>query len=93
MTTFGVMDKMDDKGTMLNSAFAVSGAFVFAGHLAFTMAIDISYLPSMIVGKLISGVLAVVVAIFVYKRIAKEKESSKNENSPNETIKTETAEV
>jgi ethanolamine transporter len=93
MTTFGVMDKMDDKGTMLNSAFAVSGAFVFAGHLAFTMAIDISYLPSMIVGKLISGVLAVVVAIFVYKRIAKEKESSKNENSPNETIKTETAKV
>ena len=93
MTTFGVMDKMDDKGTMLNSAFSVSGAFVFAGHLAFTMAIDISYLPSMIVGKLISGVLAVVVAIFVYKRIANEKESSKNENSPNEVEKPETVEV
>ena len=93
MTTFGVMDKMDDKGTMLNSAFSVSGAFVFAGHLAFTMAIDISYLPSMIVGKLISGVLAVVVAIFVYKRIANEKESSKNENSPNEVKKPETVEV
>ena len=93
MTTFGVMDKMDDKGTMLNSAFSVSGAFVFAGHLAFTMAIDISYLPSMMVGKLISGVLAVVVAIFVYKRIANEKESSENENSPNEVKKPETVEV
>ncbi|MBR5570235.1 MAG: ethanolamine utilization protein EutH [Oscillospiraceae bacterium] len=71
ITTFGVMNKMDEKGTMLNSAFAVSAAFVFAGHLAFTMAWDIAYLPAMIVGKLVAGVLALAVAYFLYKRLNK----------------------
>lgn len=72
ITTFGVMNDMDEKGTMLNSAFAVSAAFVFAGHLAFTMAMDAAYLPAMIVGKLIAGVLALGLAIVLYPRITKE---------------------
>lgn len=69
ITTFGVINKMDEKGAMLNSAFAVSAAFVFAGHLAFTMALDVTYLPAMIVGKLIAGFLALILASFIYKRI------------------------
>lgn len=71
ITTFGVMNKMDEKGAMLNSAFAVSAAFVFAGHLAFTMAWDTAYLPAMIVGKLVAGFLALGVALFLYQRINK----------------------
>ena len=71
ITTFGVMNEMDEKGAMLNSAFAVSAAFVFAGHLAFTMALDATYLPAMIVGKLVAGFLALRVALFLYPRIAK----------------------
>lgn len=70
ITTFGVMNEMDEKGAMLNSAFAVSAAFVFAGHLAFTMALDATYLPAMIVGKLVAGFLALGVALFLYQRIA-----------------------
>lgn len=66
-TTFGVMDQMDKKGVVLNSAFAVSAAFVFGGHLAFTMAFDNSYVLPMIVGKLISGVCAVLLACLIYK--------------------------
>ena len=65
--TFGVMDKMDKKGTVLNSAFAVSAAFAFGGHLAFTMAIDGHYVMPMIVGKLISGICAVFFALLLYK--------------------------
>ena len=65
------MNKMDEKGAMLNSAFAVSAAFVFAGHLAFTMAWDTAYLPAMIVGKLVAGFLALGVALFLYQRINK----------------------
>ena len=64
---FGIMDRMDKKGTVLNSAFAVSAAFVFGGHLAFTMAFDSSYVVPMIVGKLISGVCAVLLALVLYK--------------------------
>ena len=67
-STFGVMDKMDRKGVVINSAFAVSAAFTIGGHLAFTMAYDASYVPAMIVGKLISGVFALALAFPIYKR-------------------------
>lgn len=66
-SSFGVMDKMNPKGVVLNSAFAVSASFVFGSHLAFTMAFDSSYLVPMIVGKLISGVCAVILALLLYK--------------------------
>lgn len=65
--TFGLMNKMDEKGAILNSAFSVSAAFVFGGHLAFTMAFDQSYISAMIVGKLVAGVLAIFVANYVYE--------------------------
>ena len=71
VTTFGMMNDMDKKGTLLNSAFAVSAAFTFAGHLAFTLAFDASYVSSVIIGKLVSGVFALAVAIIIYKRILK----------------------
>ena len=71
MTTFGDMDNMDDKGVMLNSAFAVSAAFTFAGHLAFTMAFDASYLLPMIVGKLTAGFLALALAFLLYSKLVK----------------------
>lgn len=67
-TTFGLMDKMDKKGTVLNSAFAVSAAFTFGGHLAFTMAFDSSYVLPMILGKIISGVSALILAFVLYKK-------------------------
>lgn len=64
-TTFEMMNRMDKKGTVLNAAFAVSGAFVFAGHLAFTLAFNAKYVVCVIVGKLVSGILALVAANFV----------------------------
>ena len=78
VTTFEMMNDMDKKGAMLNSAFAMAGAFTFAGHLAYTMARDSSYILPMIVAKLISGFCAVAVAIVIYKRIEKKGEN-KNE--------------
>ena len=67
-STFGVMEKMDEKGVVLNSAFAVSASFVFGGHLAFTMAYDGNYILPMIVGKLISGISALVLAFLICKK-------------------------
>jgi ethanolamine transporter len=76
--TFGVMEKMNRKGVVLNSAFAVSAAFTLGGHLAFTMVYDADYILPMIIGKLISGVLAVFVALVIYNQNNKnsEKEST-----------------
>lgn len=68
-TTFGMTERMDKKGIVLNSAFAVSGAFTFGSHLAFTMAFDASYVPAVVLGKLVSGVLALIFAFILYKRV------------------------
>ena len=70
-TTFGMMKDMDDKGVVLNSAFAVSAAFTLADHLAFTMSFQAEYVPAVTAGKLISGILAVALAAIVYKKNAK----------------------
>ncbi len=67
--TFKMMKDMDDKGALLNSAFAVSGAFVFAGHLAFTLAFDQQYVVSVITGKLVAAIFAVVLANALYKKL------------------------
>ena len=59
---------MDKKGLALNSAFAVSASFAFIDHFAFTMAFDASYIVPVIVGKVISGIAAVVLAYWLLKR-------------------------
>ncbi len=73
VTTFGMMKDMDRKGTVLNSAFAVSAAFTLAGHLAFTLAFNADYIAPVIIGKLISGVCALLLAFIIYKRGEKTK--------------------
>lgn len=69
-SSFGVAEKMDKKGLVLNSAFAVSASFVFGSHMAFTMAFDQSYILPMIIGKIISGIAAVALALLIYKEKA-----------------------
>ncbi len=69
VTTFKSMEDMDEKGIVLNSAFAIPAAFTFAGHLAFTLSFNADYVAYVIVGKLIAGVLSICIANFVYKKI------------------------
>lgn len=71
ISTFGMMEKMDEKGVMLNAAFAVSAAFVFGDHLAFTLAYDPGCLTAVIIGKLAAGILALLAANFMYNRLKK----------------------
>ncbi len=65
--TIEMAGKMNAKGRMMNMAFAVSASFVFGDHLAFTMSFDSRFLFAVIVGKLVSGVCAVIAAHFMYK--------------------------
>lgn len=76
MTTFEMMKDMDEKGVVINSAFAVSGAFTFAGHLAFTLAFDPAYIMPMIVGKIVAGFTAILLSILIYKMQSRNKESA-----------------
>ena len=74
-TTFGMMNDMNKKGIMINSAFAVSGAFTFCSHMAFTMGFPGGgdYLFPMIVGKLISGVASILLAFLLYQKLIAKK--------------------
>lgn len=67
VTTLSNVGEMDEKGVVLNAAFAVSAAFTFGGHLALTLAYDASYVLPMIVGKLVSGITAVLLALLLYR--------------------------
>ena len=73
ITTFEKMSDMDDRGVVLNSAFAVPAAFVLADHLAFTLSFEPSYVLSMIAGKILAGILAVALAAFVCRSSQKSK--------------------
>ena len=71
-TAFGNMKDMDKKGTVINSAFACSAAFVFGSHLAFTSAMAPELIVTVIVSKLISGVSAVILAVVITSKKKKE---------------------
>lgn len=73
---FGMMKDMDSRGKIINVAFAVSAAFVFGDHLGFTAGFNAEMIFPMIVGKLAGGITAVILAIFIAKKVlAKEGEA------------------
>lgn len=62
---FGMMKDMDNRGKILNVAFAVSAAFVFGDHLGFTAGFNAEMIFPMIIGKLVGGISAIFVAMFI----------------------------
>ena len=65
ITTFGMVKDMDRRGKVVNIAFCVSAAFVFGDHLGFTAGFAPEMLLPMIVGKLVGGISAVLVALWL----------------------------
>ncbi len=65
---FGMLQDMDERGKVLNVAFAVSAAFVFGDHLGFTAGFAPEMLPSVIAAKLVAGAAAVAVAMLLTRR-------------------------
>ena len=68
IATFGMVKDMDNRGKVVNIAFAVSAAFVFGDHLGFTAGFAPEMLPAMIVGKLVGGISAVVLALWLTRK-------------------------
>ena len=62
---FELMKDMDARGKIINVAFAVSAAFVFGDHLGFTAGFEPSMIFPMIVGKLVAGITAIIVAMWI----------------------------
>lgn len=59
---FKKLHELDEKGKLMNIAFSVSGAFVLGGHLGFTAALEPQMVIPMMIGKLSSGILAIMIA-------------------------------
>ncbi|UCZ54170.1 ethanolamine utilization protein EutH [Bacillus shivajii] len=72
---FKLLKEMDERGKLMNVAFAVSGAFVIGGHLGFTASVEPNYIFPMMVGKLVSGLLGIMLAIYFVNRSSYEKEN------------------
>lgn len=68
IATFERVKDMDDRGKVVNIAFAVSAAFVFGDHMGFTAGFAPQMLPAMIVGKLVGGVSAIAVALLLTRK-------------------------
>lgn len=74
---FNIMGEMDPKGKLLNVAFAVSAAFVFGDHLGFTAGVDQSMVTPVIIGKLVAGITAVIVANLLAPKLLAKIDSAK----------------
>ena len=65
IATFGMVKDMNRRGKVVNIAFAVSAAFVFGDHLGFTAGFAPEIIGPMVVGKLVGGVSAIAVAMWL----------------------------
>ena len=68
IATFGMVKDMNERGKVINIAFAVSAAFAFGDHLGFTAGFAPEMIGPMIVGKLAGGISAVAVAMWLVKK-------------------------
>ena len=69
---FQTVKNMDNKGKVINIAFAVSASFAIGDHLGFTAGVAPEIILPMIVGKLTGGITAVLVAILITKNVVNE---------------------
>lgn len=75
---FGLMKDMDDRGKIINVAFAVSASFVFGDHLGFTAGVAKDMIFPMVVGKLVAGITAVALAMIIANKSLKNNVSESN---------------
>ena len=66
--TFSLISQMDKRGKVLNFAFLVSAGFALGDHLAYCSASDASLVLPMVIGKLVGGVSALLLALIITKK-------------------------
>ncbi len=68
----GIYHRMNEKGKILNAAFAVSGSFVFGGQLAYISSVSPTTVGPFIASKLVAGISGVIMAILLMNMENKE---------------------
>lgn len=64
------MNKMTNKGIVINMAFVVPAGYAIGDHLGFTAGFERSFVFPLVVGKISGGILAVMIASVYCKYIA-----------------------
>lgn len=72
LPAFAEYDKLDNKGKVLVSAFAGSGAFIIGPHLGFVSATDKTMIMPLFAAKISAAVIAMVLASIYAKKIFKD---------------------
>lgn len=62
---FGMLKDMNHRAKLVNVSFAVSASFVLGDHLGFTAGVEKEMIFSMVVGKFVAGITAVLLILFV----------------------------
>jgi ethanolamine transporter len=73
---FNIMGKMNSKGKLLNVAFAVAASFVFGDHLGFTAGVNSEMIFPVIVGKLVAGMTALLLANILAPKLLSKVQAS-----------------
>ena len=73
---FNIMGEMNPKGKLLNVAFAVSAAFVFGDHLGFTAGNEPDMIFPVVIGKLVAGITALILANLLAPKLLSKIESA-----------------
>lgn len=82
---FQMLKDMDRRGKIINVAFAVSASFILGDHLGFTAGVAKEMIFPMMVGKIVGGITAIFVAVFMANRLlGKEKEVTATEQTTKE---------
>ncbi len=68
IATFGMVKDMDQRGKVVNIAFAVCAAFVLGDHLGFAAGFAPELLPAMIIGKLVGGAVGIGIALLLTRK-------------------------
>lgn len=68
-----ILEKIDDRGRMINVAFLVSASCLLGDHLAYTSQADAAMCVPVLVGKLVSGVLAILLSLVLAPKVLSQK--------------------
>ncbi|MFU0784163.1 MAG: ethanolamine utilization protein EutH [Thermoanaerobacterium thermosaccharolyticum] len=68
LLVFGNFKNMNNKGKVVCSAFAISGAFVFGGQMGFVSGVAPSMLVPFMVSKFVAGIFGVILALWLWDK-------------------------
>ncbi len=74
---FGMMKDMDERGKVLAVAFSVCASFALGDHLGFTAGQDTTAIFPMVAGKVLGGVIGIIIAMLLVVRSPKKETAAK----------------